>query len=447
LKRRRQPGQGSPNRAGPKSFLAGSAARVVVGGSAARILTLPFGSAATAATAAVTIHAVGKADYGYVSLIGTLFLLLPFADLGLAAAVTNATSVAHIDDEHREQALRVIWRVLVRLAAVAAVLIALSCAAAAFGLWSVVLGTPARLTSSNWATAAALCAFAVSVPFGIGQRALVGLGRVAEMTVISASAPVTTLVVTAALVVLGAPAMYLGIAPAVAILISNAVMWFRVMSRLGVTVGDLRRARGANTSLRSTATSYFVVGLGIPIALQTDRMILSQFSTAAALSEYALVAQMYTPALSVVTSGALALWPAYRRDSAQARHLWISALRVLFLFGCTIGVTFFLLAPIVGRWVSGGDISPSLGLTGAFAALLVVMAVHQPSALLLTDARGLRFQAFCVPIMAVVSVALSIVLARSLGATGPVLGSLIAVFAIMLIPGILRSRATLTGDK
>jgi hypothetical protein len=76
---------------------------------------------------------------------------------------------------------------------------------------------------------------------------------------------------------------------------------------------------------------------------------------------------------------------------------------------------------------SGGRIHLGLPLVAAFSLFLVVQAMKYPLGMYMTDARGLRYQAIMIVTMLPVNLAVSIALARQLGAVGPILGSVIGV--------------------
>jgi hypothetical protein len=69
----------------------------------------------------------------------------------------------------------------------------------------------------------------------------------------------------------------------------------------------------------------------------------------------------------------------------------------------------------------------------AFGGLLFVQAAHLPGAMFLTRPEGLRFQAWCVVGMCLVNVPLSIGLAGALGASGPVIASMVTVLVFQLL--------------
>ena len=71
---------------------------------------------------------------------------------------------------------------------------------------------------------------------------------------------------------------------------------------------------------------------------------------------------------------------------------------------------------------------------------MVFQALKYPLGMYMTDARGLRFQAYMILAMVPVNLGLSIVLAGSLGAAGPVIGSLVGVVLFQYVANLLYVR-------
>ena len=100
---------------------------------------------------------------------------------------------------------------------------------------------------------------------------------------------------------------------------------------------------------------------------------------------------------------------------------------------------------LLAELASGGRISLSTPLVAAFSALLVVQAAKYPLGMYMTDARGLRYQAVMVVAMLPVNVAISVLLARELGAVGPVVGSVVGVLVFQVLANwyfVTRDRRT-----
>ena len=186
-----------------------------------------------------------------------------------------------------------------------------------------------------------------------------------------------------------------------------------------------------------------VISACLPLAYQSDRLILSHVSSVTQLAVYSAGAALFAPALSLVSAGGQSLWPIFVRTGLASlggnlRRQFFTALTGLVAFGVVLGVALVLVGPSIGTWMLRSGAAVPVGLMASFAAVLIVLSAHYPGGMLLTDSAGLRFQAKASVAMLMMNVALSLVLARRLGAAGPVLGSAISVALCMWLP-TLRS--------
>lgn len=210
-----------------------------------------------------------------------------------------------------------------------------------------------------------------------------------------------------------------------------------------ILTGLLRKAfaprRFPGSAISATAVPMFVVMIGLPLALQSDRIVLSHRVAPAGLSEYSYVAQLYTPIWSVISVAGLALWPHFAAGNLTAgalRKSWLTGVAVLSAAGVVAAAAFLLLSPFAVQWMSAGTARAGWSLLLAFAALLVVQSVHLTTGIMLISPEKLRFQAFCVVALVVANLPLSWVLAGRLGPAGAGLASAITVAVCQLIPGV-----------
>jgi O-antigen/teichoic acid export membrane protein len=211
-----------------------------------------------------------------------------------------------------------------------------------------------------------------------------------------------------------------------------------IVSGLLRNVFQPRRFPGS--AISATAAPMFVVMIGLPVALQSDRIVLSHRVDPVSLSDYSYVAQLYTPLWSVISVAGLALWPHFAADNLTVgalRKSWLTGLAILGSAGLIAAVGFLLLSPVAVQWMSAGTARPGWSLLMAFAALLVVQSLHLTTGIMLISPGQLRFQAACVLALVVTNLPLSWLLAGALGPAGPVLASAITVAACQLLPGVV----------
>lgn len=428
-----------------------SIGRTLAVSGSARVLTLPVTAAATFVTTFLLVKELGVETYAYVILVGALFQLIPFADLGMGAAVVNASAKRLESRELSATALATAGIAFRTLAVSAAAIVALAVLVGLLGAWPSLLGLPPGVAaSSSWAVAVVLLPFALSIPFGIGQRILVGEGRNHVASFVGIAGPVSATATTFVLLKMDVDPLILGVATPVGILIVSVscfALALRVSRWRFKDILFIRRIR-QKPRLWNSALPMIIISITVPLAMQSDRLVLSHFSEARELSEYSIAAQMYVPCFSIISMAAVALWPIFSRSGSASLSLWSKAITALSAGGAFLAICFVLLVGPIAHIITDGQLTVGLDLAIAFGSLLLVMACHQASAVLLTSPMHLTFQAVCSTVMLVLNLALSIYLAPILGASGVVWASAIGVFLTQLIPCIVKARHFMrTDDK
>jgi O-antigen/teichoic acid export membrane protein len=184
-----------------------------------------------------------------------------------------------------------------------------------------------------------------------------------------------------------------------------------------------------------------VIMMSLPIAYQSDRLLLSHLSDLGQVAVYSIGTQMYNPLYALIGAAGMSLWPMFARRRAQQpvkRQELIRLWAVFTLLGLLLAVALVIAGPWVAQFVSKGTIEVSYGVLAAFGLLLVVHASWLPIGMHLTDRDGLRFQAVVHIAMMLINVPVSALLAHQLGAAGPLLGSAGAIVVAMGIPGAWR---------
>lgn len=414
--------------------------RAIGPASLARVVTLPISAIATGVSAYLTVKYAGAEPYGYVSLISTLFLLVPFFDFGLGAVVTNV--VATRQQAKSPMVLATIGRVLRLLCIISGGFAIIVVTLGVLGQWPRLVGIPQVYAhEANAAIVGCLLLFLASIPFGIGQRILIGAARNQLLTYISILGPIAALAATAAGVWAKIPPLFLAVSQTSGLLLVAVISFVAACRTIGVSPVSLFgiRERSHVDALSRTAIPYLLISIGIPLATQSDRMVLAHLSAPASLASYSLGAQMYAPCFSVISSGSIALWPFFHREGVRLRQSWSQALKVLGFLGVIVGLGYLFLSGPASQIISRDRIDVPISLALPFAVLIVTMALHQASAMLLTSPRELKYQAACVLVMFMINVPLSILLAIAMGAAGPVWASCIAITFAQLLPGLLRA--------
>ncbi|GAA4471174.1 oligosaccharide flippase family protein [Rhodococcus olei] len=412
--------------------------RALVRATVYRILGTPVVAVLGLVNTAVVVRETGEAVYGLVSLVATVTLLFPFADLGIGAVVLSAS--ARLSGPNRDPAaVDVIRRAYRVLFGVAAGLGAVACVVMAMDGWGALVGMTTG-PDDRWAITAAAVLFALTIPAGLGLRILIGMDRNHWATLVMMSNAAFTLGVTLTLSVFGVHGIWYALAPLVGVLIGHVLGTTAALRLSGLGSSAFARVRGTHTRLLEGSLWLFLVGVGLPVGLQTGRILLSHLSTAEELSRYALVAQMYGACWAVLSTAGMAYWPVFvkRRGARQETTRMWWRVTALFAVAATVaaaGLT--TLGPWTASILSGGRIVVTTGLALSFGILLLAQALHLPTSVLLTRPREARWQACCVAGMAAISLGVGAVLAGPWGAVGVVCAAALGVGAAQVVPDLM----------
>ena len=413
----------------------------------AKLLTVPVGAVASLVAARLVVRALGGEGFAVYALIVGLAALLPFSDLGVGAAVMDAVARrGQTGLESVERVLVTSWRVL----CVGAVgLAGASWVTAGFGGWGFMLGT-GRSASVEVAAAVATSLYAVGLPLSIGPRLLTGAGRNHHVILIQTASVVASLGLLALAAAWQAPLWGFAAAPFSATLAGNAASLALGARAAGVRCGEVfRRAlrlseRGME--VRSIAGPMVVITVILAVAYQTDRIVLSHVSSLGEVASYSVGFQLFSPLMSLIGGAGVSLWPIYaRRRLGVGRRALVQAEVAFGVLGALLGVALVVLGPFLARFVGEDEVRVDTWLLVAFGGLLFIQAVSYPMAMLLTDPGGLRFQARLHVAMVLINLPASILLARQLGAVGPVLATILSIAVALFVPE-LRRAWRLTGE-
>jgi O-antigen/teichoic acid export membrane protein len=194
-----------------------------------------------------------------------------------------------------------------------------------------------------------------------------------------------------------------------------------------------------------------VISIALPLAYQSDRVVLAHFASTDALAAYSLVAILYGPLLSVISIGGQTLWPLFIRlsGSGEWQATYRLSMKIFALLGTALGCGLMIAGPYVSHFVASDGAGDSARWTTylLFGLLLFMFACHTTNGMLLMDAAGRRFQAVGSVLLLVIKIPLSILLAPKLGADGVILSTLLAASICLVAPAALTLREKLRSGR
>lgn len=406
----------------------------------ARLASFVPTAIATLLTSRLIISRFGIESFDAFILILTLISLVPLNNLGVGAAVTSAYAAEGPASEHARRVTLTAARVLtVSTLGTATAALLLSAA----GAWPRLLGAS---SGPNLYCGVAMAIYAVSFLPGLGQSMLLGVHRNHVTVLVQTFFTPTILVGTGVIVLLGVGGDAAMLVPPAALVVNNAITCVLAARATGVSWSWLLRsiplrAREPGASIRAMSGPVLLITLATPIALQSDRIVLSHVSTRQAVADYSVLFQIIAPAIALIAASAQPLWPVFTEARAQGRP-GPSLLRLLVLFcgaGAALGALLALIADPVADLIGGDAISLGVLLPVSGALMVVTAAASYPVAMSLMDPDRVRVGAFLTVLALPLNIGLSIWLAGVVGAPGPLLATVAVGIGVQAVPGLIYS--------
>lgn len=414
--------------------------RSVSGTAGAKVLTMACAGLLGITSSRIIIQTFGIDAYAQYGLLNGIRSLIPFVDLGVGAVVLNVVATSD-DPRHSDQVLRALITSLRALVFSGAIVAAAAVMIGIAGWWPALLGQGLLDDGSITATTC-FVVFGLSLPLGIGVRVLIGLRRNTLQALLQGLISPIFLLGLILLVLCGvdphgnfvALISYLAASAAsLMLLIVAARLIAPQVQRALYRVPRLISTRG--TTVIGTAAPVLVQAIANPVALQSDRILLSHRASTIELAQYTFANQIFGLILQTIIAGGIALWPFFARARSQGEVLRVGRLSGGFLTASlAMGISLAFAMPVIERVAADGKVHLPNSILIAYILFVAVMALNYPPGMYMTDERGLRFQVL--PILAMMSsnLLLSWILIPALGAAGPVLGSAAAILVFQVIP-------------
>ncbi len=384
----------------------------------------------------VIVNKFGPAGFALFSLLSTILIMLPFADLGLGASAVNIASDYEAGRLTYEQLKSRYSKIRSILSLVGAVIIFLALLIGIFNGWTVLLGDSLDSQDAQITVTVMFIILGFSIPLGVGTRIMQGRGAMDRVTKISTLNPLIQIFLIIPFVLLSSSAAFVAFLPALAYFLVAAFTDYRsrrIDDKILPLLPRLESLSHPISGLWKSSLSFMIMSLGMLFIFQSQRIILAHRSTVDALAQFALVAQYLIPVLALVVAVSQALWPKYRNAGLGLTTAMFRRHVLLFFAGGLAGsalMCFAVLAVSHGLFGSKFDVGWRTLL--AASIYLTAMAVYQPCSMVLTNPDGLRVQSVLTVLTSTSSVTLGLTLTPMLGSEGAFISAAISVIALQL---------------
>jgi O-antigen/teichoic acid export membrane protein len=404
----------------------------------ARTLSFLPTAVATLVTSRLVIQKFGIESFDNFALILTLINLIPLNNLGVGAAVTSAYAAEGPDsDQSRRVTLTAARTLVVSTVGTAAIALGLS----AIHAWPTLLGAA---SGPNAYSGLAMAIYALSFLPGLGTSMLLGVHRNHVTVIVQTLFTPLILIGTVSIIFFGASGNAVMLVPPAAVAAVNVLTCIPATRATGISFWWILRAipsrsRHPGASIRGMSGPVLLITLATPIALQSDRIVLSHVSTTQAVANYSVAMQIFGPALALIAATAQPLWPIYTAARAEGRP-GPSLTKVLLMFcggAALLGAVLALLSNPIAYFIGNHQIHMGvlLPLAGAFG--VVTAAASYPVAMALMNPDGVRVISTLTLIALPLNIGLSVVFGAAWGAPGPLFASILVGIFVQTLPALL----------
>lgn len=177
---------------------------------------------------------------------------------------------------------------------------------------------------------------------------------------------------------------------------------------------------------------FFILQICALLSYNADNMIVSNVVGAASVSEYSIAMKIFSVPSFLFSLLLAGMWPAYADAEARGDRQWAASFfwgttRKMFIVGLLVSAGLLAVSPWAFTLLSHGQIKPGWPLLFGMFLWGSYLALGGSLATLLNGMHVVRFQVVNALIFTALNIFLSIWLARMVGVSGPVYGSVIAM--------------------
>jgi O-antigen/teichoic acid export membrane protein len=373
--------------------------------------------------------------------------ILAFSDLGIGNAIINRMSIAFASGE-RARATREVSSASVVLGAVGIAILLIAAGLLPILPWQRIYNVVGPAASeAGPSTFVFIACFAVLLPIGLVQKVQLGFqeGTIANLWTIGGTLLGLVFLLIAIVMRLGLPWLVLAVAGGP--VLATGLNWIQEFVHSRAWLRPRADHVDFRVGLQLARTGSLFLGLQIAgaVAFSSDNFIAAQLLGPVAVAQYSVAQRLFLAVPTLVSVGAIALWPAYGEAIVHSDRRWIrrTFLRsTLFAAGLTAlgGLVLVAASPVVFGFLVGPALLPSLGLMIGFLVFSVLYAFGNVVSMLLNAANVIAFQLITASAMAVTSIFLKVELGRSYGVAGIIWGTVIAYALLSILPILIYVR-------
>lgn len=205
-------------------------------------------------------------------------------------------------------------------------------------------------------------------------------------------------------------------------------------------------------SLLSTGGLFFALQISMALTYTSDNIILNSIMGAEAVTEYSVHVRLFSVIPILMGMVLIPLWPAYsaariKEDNGWIKKVWNKSLIMALIVSISLGSLILVFLPAIFNLWLNNKVEPIYSLAYLLFIWKIFEAVGLTISCFLNGMNLIKSQAVIAVTTAVVALTLKIILVKSLGLNGVLLGTLIPFTLITFVPTFLIARNFLIKGK
>jgi O-antigen/teichoic acid export membrane protein len=394
----------------------------------------------------IAVRYLGSVQFGIWATITTSLSVLLVLDLGIANTLTNLISEAYAKEDQDlagRYAATAFWMMVL----VACILGFVGFAIWPFIGWDRIFHVDAASRSlTSRAVAVAYGVFLCGMPAGLAAKMLGGYQELRIANLFAAAGSVGSLAGIILVVRLrgGLPTL-IGVSSGAMVLASGlCLFWIWFYHKPWLTPWPRKMSRLLSHRFMQSGSDFFMIQLAGLVVFNSDNLVIAHYAGAAEVTPYMVTWRLVSYASALQAIMIPALWPAYAEAFVRGDLGWVRKTfrRSMFL---TMGMAaaccpvFFLGGRLLIRIWAGADAVPPQALLGWMCVWVLINTFMSNVSVILVAASETRVQAWSSVVAMIVNLALSILLVKSMGPVGVILGTVISYLLVLVGPQVWKA--------
>ena len=394
----------------------------------------------------IVVRYLGPVQFGIWATITTSLSLLMVLDLGIANTLTNLISESYAREDNElagTYASTAFWMMML----VAGALGVIGWWAWPYLNWDRVFNVDASThEATSKAVAVAYAIFLLGMPAGLATKLLGGYQELPVANIFAAVGSFISLTGVVLVVRLHGGLPFLIGAASGALMLANGacLLWLWLYHKPWLTPWPRKISYSVSRRLLQTGSEFFIIQLTGLVVFNSDNLVIAHFAGPAEVTPYNITWRLVGYASILQTLLLPALWPAYAEAFVRGDIGWVrKTFRRVMTSTMSVAVFFCALFLLAGQFLIrhwAGPLSvPHYSLLFWMCVWVLISTFMNNIACILVAASETRVQAWSSVAAAIINLALSLWLVRTMGSLGVILGTVFSYLLILVGPQVWKT--------